>query len=217
MTVSPATAPVKLPRGPHGLTREEVLQSQSGRLCWAAIQVVAEHGYLRTTVADIVASAGVSRRTFYELFDGKEDCFVGGFELAVTVVNTQLGHTLASTPDRTWKGLLRGSLDAYLALLSLEPAAARALHVETLAAGNALVEPRRQMQKVFADRMCAAQGLGVIEDGLPEQPEGMFDLLIGGIDDRIRECLLSSEAEALPALGPLLFHASCSLFGADRL
>src|SRR5947207_10643268 len=71
-----------LPRGRHGLSREEVAASQRLRLVRAMAEVMAEKGYARTSVADVLGRARVSRETFYELFGSKEECFMSAFEQA---------------------------------------------------------------------------------------------------------------------------------------
>src|SRR3954452_23052879 len=82
-----ATAPIRpLPRGPHSLTRDEVLASQRGRMIEAMAETVAAKGYAATTVADVVARAGVSRKTFYEHFRDREDCFLAAYDAAVDAV-----------------------------------------------------------------------------------------------------------------------------------
>src|SRR2546430_4460155 len=89
-----------LPRGPHGLSREEVELSQRARLLQAATEAVAEQGYVNTTVADILARAGVSRATFYQLFSDKEDCFNAAYresaELVATAMAVELENVRAS-------------------------------------------------------------------------------------------------------------------------
>src|SRR5439155_6906652 len=89
-----------LPRGPHGLSREEVELSQRARLLHAATQAVAEQGYVKTTVADILRRAGVSRATFYQLFSDKEDCFQAALkanaEFVATVMENELQQVRAS-------------------------------------------------------------------------------------------------------------------------
>jgi AcrR family transcriptional regulator len=65
-----------LPRGRHGLPRHSIVRSQRLRLMRAVIDIVGVEGYNTTTVRMIVEHAGVSRRTFYELFQDREDCFV---------------------------------------------------------------------------------------------------------------------------------------------
>ena len=61
----------RLPRGRHGLSREEVAAQQRTRILAATVDVVAELGYPETRVVDVIKRAGVSRKTFYELFDDK--------------------------------------------------------------------------------------------------------------------------------------------------
>lgn len=207
----------RLPRGPHNLTREEVRGSQRGRLCYAAIESVAERGYGPTTVSDIVSRARVARRTFYQFFSGKEECFAAGFDAAVEIVETQLDTVIAAAQPDGFRQTVWVSLEAYLAVLASEPAAARALHIETLAAGPALVSHRERMQAVFASRMQAAHRLALEAGELAQEPSpGIFDLLIGGIDDRIRSCLHADGPSALPELAPLLYQATLALFAADE-
>jgi len=57
----------------HRTAREAVVASQRGRMLEAMVKAVAEKGYPATAIADIVAGAGVSRRTFYEQFGDKEE------------------------------------------------------------------------------------------------------------------------------------------------
>ena len=66
----------QLPRGRHGLSRETVTESQRGRILQAMISAVAERGYQETRVADVVEGAGVARKTFYDFFGDKEECFL---------------------------------------------------------------------------------------------------------------------------------------------
>ena len=73
----------RLPHGPNGMEREEVARNQRSRLYGAMIESVARNGYQRTTVAHVIALAGVSRRAFYELFANKEDCFLATYDIVV--------------------------------------------------------------------------------------------------------------------------------------
>lgn len=76
-----ADGSARLPPGRHGLSREFVAENQRQRLLNGVVEAVAEHGYNATTIARIVAAAGISRRTFYEHFEGKEDCFAAAYEM----------------------------------------------------------------------------------------------------------------------------------------
>src|SRR5256885_4516053 len=143
-----------LPRGPHGLSREEVELSQRARLLQAATETVAELGYVKTTVADILARAGVSRATFYQLFSDKEDCFNAAYrenaELVAAVMAAELENLRAST-DLSPLARLDRVLDVYLSALRSAPALARVFLVEVYAAGPAAIEQRRASLGQFVD------------------------------------------------------------------
>jgi AcrR family transcriptional regulator len=74
--------PRKLPRGTHGLDPSLVAASQRTRLLEATGRAVADKGYAATTIEDIVRGAGVSKKTFYEHFSDKLDCFLAAYEAA---------------------------------------------------------------------------------------------------------------------------------------
>lgn len=80
---SPGVTPIykRLPHGPHRLARNEVIKHQRARIYGALVEVVAERGYERTSVKQIIGLAGVSRRSFYEQFSNKEECFLAAFDM----------------------------------------------------------------------------------------------------------------------------------------
>src|SRR5215213_1816945 len=82
LTQSNADKFSKLPRGPHALPQEVVVAHQRERLLDAAATAMAEQGYAVLTVRDLIDRAGVSRRTFYQLFDDKIDCVFAAHERA---------------------------------------------------------------------------------------------------------------------------------------
>ncbi len=73
----------RLPHGPHRMQREEVVLNQRARIHGALIEAVAHDGYEGTTVKQVIELAGVSRRSFYEQFANKEECFLVTFDLIV--------------------------------------------------------------------------------------------------------------------------------------
>jgi AcrR family transcriptional regulator len=78
-STSSPDSPVPLPPGRHGLPREVVQNNQRARLLAGAAKAVEEGGFANVTIADIVRHAKVSRRTFYDHFAGKEECFEAAF------------------------------------------------------------------------------------------------------------------------------------------
>src|ERR671918_46522 len=75
--------PDQLPGGRHGLSPEQVAASQRSRVLTAMTESVGRHGYHEARVTDVIARAGVSRKTFYEHFGDKEDCFFAAYEQSV--------------------------------------------------------------------------------------------------------------------------------------
>ena len=149
--MTPDQAPARLPRGRHGLSREEVVESQRGRLLRAMAEAVAEKGYATTAVADVIARAGVSRETFYEQFSSKEDCFNATFDAAGEILWGRIAGTQVG--DGTPEDRLAGLLGAYLAALEAEPSYARTLLVEVYAAGPEALRRRMAIQERFTDTL----------------------------------------------------------------
>src|ERR1700751_3830083 len=104
----------RLPHGPSGMAREEGARTQRSRLYGAMIEAVARNGYERTTVAHVIALAGVSRRAFYELFENKEACFLATHEVMVAQARRRLlaawlsEHGWANRMHSSCQSLLRG-------------------------------------------------------------------------------------------------------------
>ncbi len=82
-TASARVAPLykRLPHGPHRLERNEVILNQRARIHGAMVEAVARGGYDGTSVKQVIGLAGVSRRSFYEQFANKEECFLVTFDL----------------------------------------------------------------------------------------------------------------------------------------
>ncbi len=152
--MSDADAGRALPRGPHGLSRAEVTESQRGRLLQAATDEVAERGYVKTTVAHILTRAGVSRATFYELFADREDCFRAAYaanaDLVALGMEVELERLRAAADEDPLDRLSR-VLRVYLESLRDNPTLARVFLVEVYAAGPVALEQRRASLERFVD------------------------------------------------------------------
>ena len=102
--------------------RERVTEIQRARILAAMVELSAEHGPVNVTVAHVVERAGISRRTFYELYRDREDClprrtFDDGIERAFALCRWRV-----TTPDAKW--IERGcrlALTGLLAFLDVEP------------------------------------------------------------------------------------------------
>ena len=88
-----------LPAGRHGFSREQVAHNQRERLIAGLATAVAEHGYQAVTITHITKEAKVSRRVFYENFEGKEECFLAAFEVVVGHIRELAGEAVAPVED----------------------------------------------------------------------------------------------------------------------
>jgi AcrR family transcriptional regulator len=123
-----------------GLPREHVSEIQRMRILAAMAEVASEKGAGSVTVAHVVTRAGVSRRTFYDLFADREECFLAAFEEAIGRVSAQVIE--AYEAQSSWREQIRAGLWALLVFLDEEPATARLCVVESLAAGPRVLERR---------------------------------------------------------------------------
>jgi AcrR family transcriptional regulator len=103
-----ALSPVPLPRGRHRLPAETVRRVQRERILHATAEVIRVKGYANTTVADIVAKAGVSREVFYSEFRSRRDAFVEThrlvFEQTMAAAAGAFFTSSGGWPDRVWDG-----------------------------------------------------------------------------------------------------------------
>jgi AcrR family transcriptional regulator/DNA-binding MarR family transcriptional regulator len=141
---SSPSSPSPLPAaGRDGLGRERVVDIQRARMLAAMFDVVAERGAANASVAHVVARSGVSRRTFYELFEDREDCLLAAFDEAVLLASECVVG--AYETGGGWRERIRASLAALLQFLDDQPAMGRLLVVEILGAGPRGLERRARV------------------------------------------------------------------------
>lgn len=133
--------------GASGLPREHVSEIQRMRILGAMAEVASERGAGSVTVAHVVARAGVSRRTFYDLFADREECFLAAFEEAIGRVGAQV--IAAYELESAWRERMRAALWSLLVWLDEEPAQARLCVVESLAAGPRVLARRARVQRAL--------------------------------------------------------------------
>jgi AcrR family transcriptional regulator len=200
-----------LPRGPHRLTRETVIESQRGRMIDAIAVAVAAKGYAATTVGDIVSGAGVSRKTFYEHFTDKQDCFLAAWDTGVQV----LFDAILSSRDRETDPIerMRAGLRAYLQTLAAEPAFARSFFIEVVAAGPRAEARRAQVHARFADLFATLHEQARREmPHLPNMPPAIPRAAVGAINELVSDYVRSGRTERLPELEDTLLYLELVLF-----
>ncbi|ODR22230.1 TetR/AcrR family transcriptional regulator [Mycolicibacterium porcinum] len=143
-----------LPRHRHGLSRAEVRHSQETRVRVATVEVVAERGYAGASVREIASRAGISTKTFYELYADKEVAFLATYA-AVDILVERMREASASVT--TARAAVEAGLTTYLGTLAANPAFTQSLVVEAVASTDRIRERRTQGLRDFA---------GVLVDGL---------------------------------------------------
>jgi AcrR family transcriptional regulator/DNA-binding MarR family transcriptional regulator len=124
----------------EGLGFERVGEIQRRRMLTAMVEEAAERGASNVTVAHIVGRAGVSRRTFYEVFENREDCFLAAFDAGVARIAVRALPVFEREPR--WTEGVRAGLRALLDLFEEDLDLGRLLVVEALGAGPRALEHR---------------------------------------------------------------------------
>jgi AcrR family transcriptional regulator len=123
----------RLPHGPNGMSRDDVARNQRARMYGGMIEAVHERGYPQTTVAHVIALAGVSRRAFYEQFANKEACFLATYDIVVARARKLVLD--AWTRERGWANRLHIACKALLDDVADQPKGPRLVLVDSLGIG----------------------------------------------------------------------------------
>jgi AcrR family transcriptional regulator/DNA-binding MarR family transcriptional regulator len=128
--------------GSRAVGVEQIAGVQRARLLSAMVDVACERGAGSTSVVHVVQRSGVSRRTFYELFDGWEDCFLASFEQALGFATERVLES--HDQQGAWRERVRNGLVAFLSFLDEQPRLGRVLLVESLAGGPRVTQRRAE-------------------------------------------------------------------------
>jgi AcrR family transcriptional regulator len=189
----------RLPPGRHGLPREFVSRNQRERLIAGLAEAVAENGYAGTTIAHITRHAAVSRRTFYEHFNSKDECFVAAYDTVMTELNRRVGE--AFEQEKEWPQGVRAGIAAMLEFLTEEPHLARLSMVEALVAGPVVIERYDDaIQGLLPYFAAGREGRSTeVLEGLSPTTE---EALVGGIVSLISRRIFADRTAELRSLLP---------------
>ena len=130
-------------------TRGRVGEIQRARIIAAMGELVRERGPGAVTVAHVVARSGVSRRTFYELFQDREDCFLAAFDIAIARAAESV--LPAYEEPEKWRERIRAGLEAALCFLDAEPELGYLCVVGALGGGDRALERRTAVVRRLVD------------------------------------------------------------------
>lgn len=169
-------APLPEERGRRSRDLSE--QYQRERVIAAATEVFAKRGYRQTTVDQIVSAAGSGLAAFYELFDGKEDCFLQAVERFRAGGYEYVRAALPADRELPWSEQAVHALRALLEYMAADPYGARVALVEARTAGAAATERYDAAIADLAERLRDAREASPFADRLPERLEVA---VIGGV------------------------------------
>jgi len=132
----------RLRPGPNGLLNGRVTGIQRTRMLAATVQAIEEAGYARLTVAQVISRAKVSRKTFYDIFADREDCFLAAFEQVLS--QARVIALQAYERESSWREGVRSALAQLLMFMDAEPGLAKLCVVESLAAGERVLQCRAE-------------------------------------------------------------------------
>jgi AcrR family transcriptional regulator len=185
------------------LPRAFVVQNQRERILSAVGDVVSVAGYPDMSVEDVIVTAGVSRRTFYEHFKNKQDAFLAAYDAVLLQLLSTVQAALES--EETFPARMRAGLAAFLDFLSREPAFARMCIVEAMAAGPDAIARRNGAMAAFATLIAD----NARELGTPMDPQPLTaETIVGGIYEVVYTRIVRGEIRQLPGLlADLLYPA----------
>lgn len=162
---------------------------------------VGRRGYRDAHITEVVGRAGVSRRTFYEHFEGKEECFAAAYEQALEQLVAAARAAFDAEGD--WADSLRAGLRALLEQLAERPEVARVCFVEIRAAGPRAAGCRDEAMRSF---------LPLFESAPTELPRTLriFESLgmgrIADLSEVLHREIAAGRASTLPELLPELSY-----------
>jgi AcrR family transcriptional regulator len=198
--VSPITVSSNAPALANGHGSESMLEIQRGRILAAMVEACAQCGAANVSVSDVVTRAGISRRTFYEIFADREECFLAAFDDGMEGASRYAldGYD----PSAPWVLRVRTALAGLLTFFDVERGVGQLLIVGSLGAGPRALERRRHV---------LTQIVTVVEEGrkqakaVAELPPLTAEGLVGGVIAVLHSRILEEPPNPLLALtGPLM-------------
>lgn len=180
--------------------------SQRERLLDGMARAVARCGYAATPVAAVLEVAGVSRRTFYEQFADKEDCFLAAYDMMASLCATRVASARRAADQRDEVVRI---LDALLGTLAAEPDFAHLAVVDVLGAGPRALA-RRELALRWLERLIID-----VADGQPPSAT-VRRAIVGAIHEVVHAVIAGSQTARLPALADELAELTASMLSAAR-
>jgi AcrR family transcriptional regulator len=193
-----------LPRAIEGLRPEE-------RILWATVRLASEKGFESVRLFDVMERADVSRATFYELFESKEECLFAAYERVLEVLVAYVARAFEGTEP--WPVKIKRALEACLEACSAEPEVTRMAAVEVPAT-------RAEAQRRYCDALqrflpLLIEGREYKRNGI-DLPPDLELMAMGGAEAIIHEEVVADRTQDLPAKLPdILFTVLVPYMGPE--
>ncbi len=184
------------------------------RLLDGLVASIGERGYRATTVADIVRHARTSKRTFYDHFPTKEQCFLELLHADVERLASEI-HS-AVDPDADWQTQIRQAVEAYVGHIESQPAITLSWIRELPSMDAAAARPyqRRGMHLLTSLLIDLSGSRGFRKVGLPPLTRPLAVILLGGLHELT--ALTVEDGHRLRGIVDPAVHASVALLGYRR-
>jgi AcrR family transcriptional regulator len=166
-----------VPTGRHGLPADIVAEHQRERILAATIAVVGARGYRAATVDHIVKAAKVGYVAFYELFEGKEDCFLAALGRIVADTRAELAERVST--ELPWSEQVSTGLGVLVELIVAEPQRARLVLVEAQGAGRSAYRRYEEAMDEAVPKL--AEGRGLRPEGAPPLSAATEEATLTGV------------------------------------
>lgn len=196
MATKKKTQPQSLPRGRHGLPRELVVENQRARLISSMIETVAELGYGKATIAQVIKRAKISRRTFYESFANKEDCYRAAYEASFEYLRDQ---AVTAVDAAEWPASVRVGLEAMLESLATHPKLASFFLVSPASVGDEVAARHHLAMRELVEALLAGAPKATAS---AVAAETRVEALAGGLSRLTAVKINAGRSGELPALLP---------------
>jgi AcrR family transcriptional regulator len=194
-SASKTAIPPRYRRLNPGVPRRRLKRTQRERLIDAMIELAAQRGYPAVSITELCSHAGVSPVTFYEQFEGKEECFLAAYRHCGERMFARMRAVAADTRD--WSALARLALDELLRGLQGDPDAGRLLFIEALGAGPLI---RAERERVLLEFERAAEGVLARTPQAAPTVDVPLTAVIGALRHVISSHLRANAEDQLPSL-----------------
>jgi len=177
---------VELPQLPLGTSHRD-------RLIAGLAQSIRERGYRATKITDVVALARTSRRSFYEQFDDRDDCFLALFDTLGEVLADAVAR--AVDPSAPWERQVDQALGAYLDAIAAEPELTISFHREMPALGERGAARQRAGIESFAELLMRLAGSESMQrEGVEPVSRAKAVMLVGGMRELVAHAVEAGES-----------------------